>query len=115
MKATAALGLVLSLVATVAVSARNDAKTSTAAEQHAGKKLLQSRCGHCHSVTKTGQSPLATALPLRDVYRTYPIEQLAFELSEGIGSRHKSMPQIQFSSEEIDQILAYLQGIIRND
>jgi hypothetical protein len=28
-------------------------------------------------------------------------ERLEFELAEGIGSRHKDMPQIQFSSEDI--------------
>jgi len=42
--------------------------------------------------------------------RSYEQEQLEFELSEGIGSRHSKMPQIQFSSEEISNIQEFLFG-----
>jgi hypothetical protein len=43
------------------------------------------------------------------VLSTYPWERLEVELSEGIGSRHKDMPQIQFSIEDIASIYYYLQ------
>lgn len=76
-----------------------------------GKAILQSQCGRCHSIEKIGKSPLGNAPPLRKIYRRYPIERLEFELSEGVGSRHRAMPQIQFSSEEIDKILKYLKSI----
>ena len=54
---------------------------------------------------------LQTSPALRDVYRQYPIEQLVFELPEGMGSRHKEMPQIQFSTEQVQQTLDYLGSI----
>ena len=38
----------------------------------------------------------------------YPTERLEVELGEGIGSRHREMPQIQFSAEEITSIYYYL-------
>jgi mono/diheme cytochrome c family protein len=76
-----------------------------------GKVILQSQCGRCHSIDKIGKSPLGTAPPLRDIFRRYPIERLEFELSEGAGSSHKEMPQIQFSTEQIDKILKYLGSI----
>ncbi len=76
-----------------------------------GKTILQERCGRCHSIGKVGPSPLRQAPPLRDIYRRYAIEQLEFELSEGVGSRHRDMPQIQFSSEQIRKILEYLHNI----
>lgn len=76
-----------------------------------GKTILQERCGRCHSIGKDGSSPLRHATPMRDIYRRYAIEQLEFELSEGVGSRHRDMPQIQFSSEQIRKILEYLHNI----
>ena len=76
-----------------------------------GRAILETNCARCHSVVASGKSPLSMAPPLRDIYRTYPIERLEFELSEGIGSRHKDMPQIQFSADEITGILKYLHGL----
>jgi hypothetical protein len=56
-------------------------------------------------------APLAKATPLREVYLKYPIEQLEEGFAEGMGSRHRDMPQIQFSTEQVVAILSYLGGI----
>ena len=37
---------------------------------------------------------------------------LQFDLAEGFGSRHRDMPQIEFSSEQVDAILNYLGDLI---
>ncbi len=76
-----------------------------------GKMLLQKNCSRCHSIEATGQSPLAQAPPLREVYLKYPIEQLEYGFAEGMGSKHQEMPQIQFSSEQVSAILNYLGSI----
>ncbi len=76
-----------------------------------GKAILQKDCSRCHSIEATGDSPLAVAPPLRDIYRKRSLERLEFELAEGMGSRHQEMPQVQFSTEEIAAILNYLNGI----
>jgi cytochrome c len=87
-----------------------------AADRHSnedeGKAVLEKNCGRCHSTDATGESPLTTAPPLRDIYLRYPIEQLEEGLAEGMGSRHQEMPQIQFSAEEISVILNYLGSIM---
>jgi len=82
--------------------------TSPAAE---GKRLLENTCARCHAIEATGESPLKQAPPLRDVYRKRPAQELQFEFAEGMGSRHKDMPQVQFSSEQVDAILTYLSEI----
>jgi cytochrome c len=83
--------------------------TSPAAE---GKRLLEKNtCARCHAIEATGESPLKQAPPLRDVYRKRPAQELQFEFAEGMGSRHKDMPQVQFSSEQVDAILTYLSEI----
>lgn len=73
-----------------------------------GRALLERHCGRCHALSESGASPLSGAPNLWTVLRSYEQEQLEFELSEGIGSRHSDMPQIQFSSEEISNIQDYL-------
>jgi cytochrome c len=76
-----------------------------------GKALLEANCSRCHSIEATGGSPLEKALPLREVYLKYPIEQLEEGFAEGMGSRHRDMPQIQFSPDQVAAILSYLGSI----
>jgi mono/diheme cytochrome c family protein len=81
-----------------------------AANNESGRNLLEKNCGRCHGLTPVASSPLKAAPNLWIVLRSYPTERLEFELSEGIGSKHKDMPQIQFSPEEIYKIESYLFG-----
>lgn len=76
-----------------------------------GKALLEKNCGRCHSLEATGASPLPQAPPLREVYLKYPIDQLEGGFAEGMGSRHRDMPQIQFSPDQVAAILNYLGSI----
>lgn len=73
-----------------------------------GKTLLEKNCGGCHAVVADAASPLKQAPNLWDALRPYPGERLELEMSEGIGSHHPKMPQIQFSSEDIESIYDYL-------
>ena len=97
-------GLLLWLPAIMAA-----AETSKLAAQ--GKVILQDKCGRCHAVEAAGDRPLGTAPPLRDIYARIAPRELQAELSEGMVSRHKEMPQIQFSDEDVDAILAYLHAL----
>jgi cytochrome c len=76
-----------------------------------GKAVLEKNCGRCHSLEAKGASPLPQAPPLREVYLKYPIDQLEEGFAEGMGSRHRDMPQIQFSAEQVAAILNYLGSI----
>jgi cytochrome c len=75
-----------------------------------GKALLEGRCGRCHAVSAGAKSPLGSAPNLWDILRSYPPDRLDFELAEGMGSKHREMPQIQFTSEEIGSVRSYLEG-----
>ena len=76
-----------------------------------GKALLQENCGRCHAVGATGRSPLKAATPMRNVYAKFDPRELQAELTEGMVSRHREMPQIDFSDEDVDAILAYLYAL----
>jgi hypothetical protein len=45
---------------------------------------------------------------MREIYPRFAPRELQVELLEGMVSRHKAMPQIEFSEEQVDAILAYL-------
>jgi mono/diheme cytochrome c family protein len=87
---------------------------SFAADRSAeGKALLQMHCGRCHAIEALGASPLKTAPAMRDIYDRYATRELQEELSEGMVSKHKEMPQISFSDEDVAAILAYLHDLAR--
>jgi mono/diheme cytochrome c family protein len=78
-----------------------------------GKTLLQKHCARCHAIEAAAESPLKAAPPMRDIYARYPTRELQEELSEGMVSKHKAMPQISFSDEDVAAILAYLYDLSR--
>jgi hypothetical protein len=73
-----------------------------------GKAILLEKCGRNLAAEAVGESPLKIAPPMRGIYPRFSPRALQQELLEGIGSRHKEMPQIQFSQEDVAAIMAYL-------
>lgn len=73
-----------------------------------GKALLEPNCSECHAIGMEDESPLAAALPFRDIARAYNPEFLAEPLAEGIVTGHPDMPEFVFQPDEIDAIIAYL-------
>jgi hypothetical protein len=61
--------------------------------------------------SKPGDSPLQAAPPMRTIYARFAPKELQAELREGMVSRHRDMPQIDFSDEDADAILAYLYAL----
>jgi mono/diheme cytochrome c family protein len=103
------IAAVLGCLLTIGVGTRTLPK---ARAPRSTERLLQKTCPRCHSIEATGDNPLKGAPPLREVYLKYPIEMLRYDLAEGFGSKHRDMPQIQFSSEQADAILDYLGGLV---
>lgn len=73
-----------------------------------GRALLTEKCARCHAIDARDESPLKSAPPMRDVYERFAPEELKAELAEGIVSRHPQMPQVEFSTEQVDAVLNYL-------
>ena len=97
------------LLATVLATAANAADRSAQ-----GKAILQQHCARCHAIESAGASPLKSAPPMLDIYGRYATRELQQELSEGLVSKHKEMPQISFSDEDVAAILAYLYDLARS-
>src|SRR5450432_2756012 len=80
-------------------SAASDAADSSQLRAR-GKFILQQNCSRCHTIEATGASPLKQAPPMRDVYARFAPKELQAELGEGMVSKHRAMPQIDFSDED---------------
>ncbi len=76
-----------------------------------GKLILQENCGRCHAIEAVGDSPLKEAPPMRDIYVRFAPRELQAELSQGMVSKHKEMPQIEFSDEDVYAIMTYLYAL----
>jgi len=76
-----------------------------------GQAILQEKCARCHAIDTVGESPLKQAPPMREIYGRFNPRELQAELSEGKVSKHKEMPQIAFSDEDVHAILTYLYAI----
>ena len=77
-----------------------------------GFNLVRQNCSMCHAIGPTGDSPNPAAPHFRDLHERYAIEDLGEALSEGIMVNHQPvMPQLHFSSDEVRDILAYLNSI----
>jgi len=94
----------------VCFSATSDAADSDQLRSR-GKVILQQNCGRCHAIEAAGESPLKQAPPMRDIYARFVPRELQAELREGMVSKHRAMPQIDFSDEDVDAILAYLYAL----
>ena len=101
------LGVGLLLCLPTTLNAADSGKQAAAR----GKAILQENCGRCHAIEAVGKSPLKEAPPMRDVYVQFDLRELEARLSEGIGSAHKEMPQIQFSDEDVYAIASYLYAL----
>jgi mono/diheme cytochrome c family protein len=73
-----------------------------------GRAVLQQNCARCHAIDSSGDSPMQAAPPMREIYARFAPRELQAELSEGMVSHFRDMPQIEFASEDVDAILAYL-------
>jgi cytochrome c len=103
-----ACGATLTLISWLAGISLGIAASEAAGE---GKVLLEQNCSRCHAIGEKGDSPLPQAPPFREIYLRYPIQQLEQGFAEGMGSKHRDMPQIQFSDEQVTAILIYLGSI----
>ncbi len=85
--------------------------TVAAAESDAdkGKAIVSQHCARCHAIGPDGASTHPKAPPFRDVVTRYPLDNLEEALAEGIMSGHPDMPEFEFKTSEIAEILAYFQ------
>ncbi len=76
-----------------------------------GLTYVRVHCAQCHSIDKVSESPLRVAVPLRELHRKYPVENLAESLAEGISTGHPSMPEYQLDPGQVGDVIAFLKTL----
>ena len=76
-----------------------------------GHAYAQAHCARCHAVDARGASPMPAAPPFRGLARTFPIDDLADVLVEGVERRHPAMPDIRLGPTEAADLSAYLRSL----
>lgn len=76
-----------------------------------GRALAQGFCAQCHAITRHGRSPHSDAPPLRNIGRTYDLDDFARVLSSGLLSGHPDMPQFRFHFPDARALRDYLRTI----
>ncbi|MEO1472877.1 MAG: c-type cytochrome [Pseudomonadota bacterium] len=76
-----------------------------------GRDIAERNCATCHSIERTGTSPLAEAPPLRDAISGFDIEALATDFREHVEIGTDIMPEFDFSPLHVDALMAYLLSI----
>ncbi|MEQ8604918.1 MAG: c-type cytochrome [Marivibrio sp.] len=79
----------------------------------AGLAFAAAQCGACHATGRADASPVEGAPPFRAVAGRWPLDSLAEALAEGIVTGHPAMPETVLGPDQIDDFLAYLDGLAR--
>ncbi|HTV30813.1 MAG TPA: cytochrome c [Xanthobacteraceae bacterium] len=112
LRARSAIGIsaaVATLILIVPHSANSE--TALSSEAQRGHAIVRAKCARCHAVEKVGSSPLKAAPPFRTLHSRYPVQSLEESLAEGIVTGHPAMPEFQFDSEQVGEVIAYLKSL----
>lgn len=103
----------IALAAAAALLALPAAAQEMSGDPAEGQAMAEELCSPCHAIGESGESRNPNAPPFREVVQRYPVSNLEEALAEGILVGHDApMPQFTFAPEEIDDLLAYLDGLV---
>ncbi len=112
-KITLALAGLASLAMTIApVPAHSD---DAAASVMRGKELAQLLCTRCHAIAGPGPGPEAKSPPFSTLMAKLTLEGVADQLLEGLPMGHDPMPRWQFSEQQVEDLLFYIDSVSAGD
>lgn len=86
-------------------------ESATDAKINRGSRLAEVNCAMCHAVGRTGSSSAPEAPPFRTLSQNYRVSMLEESLAEGISVGHPAMPNFQFSPDDAEALVRYLETI----
>ena len=104
-----AIGTGLAAAISMAVTGLNDAS----ADAVTGKELAEKWCVECHSIRPDRLSPNLAAPTFPELAAETSITQ--YSLHAFLRSQHKTMPQITFTREQMDDIVNYIISLKPHD
>lgn len=106
-----ALVLALALAHAPAIAQNNDDKNADAIKR--GLELSQLLCMRCHSISGISMGPNKKAPPFSRLVEKLTLEGVADQLLEGLPLGHEPMPKWEFSEQQAEDLLLYIEYIGR--
>jgi len=86
------------------------ANLAVAADEEKGRMIAERYCLMCHTPTEESSEQVAPSLS--SFIDKWPLSYLEEALAEGILTGHENtMPVFTLSAEEVDDLLAYIEGL----
>jgi mono/diheme cytochrome c family protein len=76
-----------------------------------GQAIAEEKCGSCHSVGLSGDSPLSDAPRFRDLHERFDVADLQEALAEGIVVGHGPMPAWALSATDVRDLIGYMKSL----
>ncbi|MGE3989554.1 tetratricopeptide repeat protein, partial [Pseudorhodoplanes sp.] len=87
------------------------AERESDARVRAGRLLVETNCAPCHATGSRGASPNARAPAFRELQRRYDMLSLRTPITRGLAAPHDEMPRFRPTPDELDAIVAYINGL----
>jgi cytochrome c len=76
-----------------------------------GREIARANCARCHSIERSGESPVKSAPAFRVLHQRYPVEYLEEALAEGIVTGHSGMPEFRLEPDQIADFIDFLKAL----
>ena len=76
-----------------------------------GKRIAEDNCAPCHAIGRAGTSPNPDSTPFKTLSQARPGESLEETFAHGMQAGHGGMPMFVAPTEQIQDLLAYLQSV----
>jgi mono/diheme cytochrome c family protein len=106
----AVLAAVLATTLAAALASPHPAGATGEASARGGA-YARAHCARCHALRTRGASPMPAAPPFRGLARTFPLDDLADVLVEGVERRHPAMPDVRLDPADARDLTAYLRTL----
>ena len=80
-----------------------------------GQELAQLLCARCHAIAGPGPGTEEKSPPFSTLVSRLTLEGIADQLLEGLPLGHEPMPQWQFSEQQVEDLLFYIESVSAED
>ena len=80
-----------------------------------GQELAQLLCARCHAIAGPGPGAEEKSPPFSTLVSTLTLEGIADQLLEGLPMGHDPMPKWQFSEQQVEDLLFYIESVSTED
>ena len=87
------------------------AHSASSTDVEGGRQIAFENCARCHAIAPGMTAGHPSAPDFVDIAGFYPPETLSEAFAEGVSVGHPDMPEFEFSPDEIQMLVHYLESL----